>query len=102
MNKPSSEADWTDKCPVCQSAPLAPSEEKVLSGLIPNKNLICSGCGAVFTPIQDKFRLIRVADEASPIWQTYGNKTLAPREWRNIALRGMSEVGQKEAKNAQV
>jgi hypothetical protein len=102
MNKPSSEADWTDKCPVCQSAPLAPSEEKVLSGLIPNKNLICSGCGAVFTPIQGKFRLIRVTDEASTIWQTYGNKTLTPREWQNIALREMPNARHKEAKNAQV
>lgn len=89
-------AAWTEKCPVCKEAALQQVDKKIL-GVIPNRSVACPYCGALFVKRGKQYRLSKVADASYGVWQEYGKQPLCPREWRNIALGGMSDAKQKEA-----
>ncbi len=87
---------WVDKCPVCKSGKLVEITKKRLFGLVKTEELECNNCGAKFVRHGDRYKLVWVEDTTHPVWQEYGNQTLTPREWKNIAYGGMSDAKQKE------
>lgn len=94
--KAPAEASWLDECPVCKSGKLSPITKKRLFGLISTESFECSGCGAIFTSKEDKYRLTKVTNTSDMVWQEYGNQILTEREWKNIAYGGISNARQKE------
>jgi hypothetical protein len=71
-------------CVTCQSKDIS---EKRGNG----RSFICNECGTELQQVGDKYKLARVPDRDSLIWQRYADKMLFRREWSNIANGGLSD-----------
>ena len=92
IETPPPEAAWTDRCPVCKAGRLKPEVKTGIFKFISDKRLICSSCGAVFSPVLDLYKLIEVGDKSSTVWLNYRNHPLTTREWKRIAYGGVSDA----------
>jgi len=83
--------NWKDRCPNCKSNSLISRIHKGTFGLISKKTLECDYCGAIFEKKGNKYKLKKVNDINSIIWEKYGNNILREDEWTNIANGGVSD-----------
>lgn len=90
-------------CPVCQENTLNPEVRGKILGIIPDKWLICSGCGAAFDKKLDKAVLIRVQKDPYGIYREYGNRTLTLEGWNEIGLSRLKrEVSDLEKRLSEI
>jgi hypothetical protein len=71
-------------CVTCRSKDISEKRGK-------GRSFICNECGTELQQVGDKYKLVRVPDTDSFIWQRYADKTLFRREWSNIANGGLSD-----------
>jgi hypothetical protein len=62
-------------CVNCHSKEL--QIKNYLFGLLRARYSICTECGTKFRRVGDKYKLVRVADRRSFLWEKYGGKTLS-------------------------
>jgi hypothetical protein len=55
------------------------------------RRYICNECGTTLEQVNDKYKLVCVADSENAVWQKYAGKALYSREWANIANGGLSD-----------
>ncbi|MCE7748956.1 MAG: hypothetical protein GPJ51_11200 [Candidatus Heimdallarchaeota archaeon] len=88
---------WLSKCPVCKFGQVNRFTKKVFFNLIKKKFLECESCGAIFSQFDSKnYRLKHVMKTSSEVWKLYGGVVLSEREWKNIAVGGMSNRLQRK------
>lgn len=93
---PAAEPIWTDKCPACGLAPLAPFTKSALLGLVRANGVVCTNCGATFLEMPTGYQLAAIADPLNLVWQEYSNVVLPPQQWRVVGDEGTEGVRRKQ------
>jgi hypothetical protein len=76
-------------CVTCRSKDL--SQESHFFWLWKRWRFVCNECGTTLQQVGSKYKLARVPDTGSLLWQKYAGKILYSREWANIANGGLSD-----------
>lgn len=76
-------------CVTCRSKDL--SRETHFFWLWRRWRFVCNECGTILQQVGDRYKLVRVTDSESAVWQKYAGKVLYSREWANIANGGLSD-----------